>query len=118
MDILESEYSLTEVRAMYEIYHQPNITARQIKEILKVDEGYLSRLIAKLVKKDIINRIKSEENNRIFSLSLTETGEKTFLQLDQRSSEAAAEIIGHLDKGEQIELIQLLAKVKQLLIKK
>lgn len=116
--ILESDYSLTEVRAMYEIYYSPTITARQIKEILKMDEGYLSHLIAKLVKKKIIRRERSKDDNRVFSLSLTQTGEETFLQLNQRSSDAVEAIIQHLDKNEQNELGQLLDRVKQLLTKK
>jgi len=113
--ILESDYSLTEVRAMYEIYHNPNITARQLKEILKIDEGYLSRLIAKLVKKNIIKRTQTKDDNRIFSLILTQTGENTFLQLNQCSSDAVAETIQHLTKSEQTELIYLLDNIKKLI---
>lgn len=115
--ILESDYSLAEVRAMYEIYHNPNITARQQKEILKVDEGYLSRLIAKLVKKNMIKRSQTRDDNRIFSSILTQKGRNTFLQLNQRSSDAFAETIQHLTKSEQTELINLLDNIKILITK-
>ncbi|HEY4289177.1 MAG TPA: MarR family winged helix-turn-helix transcriptional regulator [Puia sp.] len=115
--ILESNYSLTEVRTMYEIYHNPGITAREIKEILKMDEGYLSHLIAKLVKKNIIKRTQTKGDNRIFSLALTQTGENTFLKLNQLSSDAVAKTIQHLTKSEQIELIQSLDKIKKLITK-
>ncbi|WP_024772504.1 MarR family winged helix-turn-helix transcriptional regulator [Aquimarina macrocephali] len=116
--ILESQYSLSEVRVMYEIYHNPKITARQIKEIIQVDEGYLSRLIKKLVTLNIINKIKSQDDHRISYLKLTENGEKIFLNLNQRSSDAISEIIQHLNKGEQEELILLYKKIEILLTKK
>ena len=116
--ILESQYSLSEVRVMYEIYHNPKITARQIKEIIEVDEGYLSRLIKKLVKLNIINKIKSQDDYRISYLNLSENGKKIFLTLNQRSSDAISEIIQHLNKKEQEELILLYEKIEILLTKK
>jgi DNA-binding MarR family transcriptional regulator len=115
--ILASEYSLTEVRVMYEIYHTPNITARLLKEIIQVDEGYLSRLIAKLVKKKLVERTKSKEDSRFFSLTLSSRGKEISRHLNQRSSDSVAEIIQHLNKREQEELVQLLDKVKALLTK-
>ena len=115
--ILQSKYSLTEVRAMHEIYHHPNITARQLKEIIRIDEGYLSRLIGKLVKRKIISKKKSNDDKRIFSLTLTRTGESIFLTLNQRSSDAVLEIVQHLNKKEQTELIQLHKRIMTLLLK-
>ena len=116
--ILESPYSLAEVRVMFEIYNDPKITARQIKEIIQVDEGYLSRLIAKLVNQNIISKVKSKEDNRISRLTLTKNGQDIFLQLNQRSNEAASDVIQHLNKSEQAELILLFETIKQLLTKK
>ena len=113
--ILNSNYSLTEVRTMYEIYHNPNIRARQIKELLQVDEGYLSRIISKLVKQNIIAKKKSKNDGRINSLSLTKKGEKIFLQLDQRSSNTIFKLIKHLGEKEQEELIQHINKIQKLL---
>ncbi|HEY8915810.1 MAG TPA: MarR family transcriptional regulator, partial [Chitinophaga sp.] len=39
--ILESDYSLTEARIIYEVNEQEGITARTIKEKLQIDEGYM-----------------------------------------------------------------------------
>jgi DNA-binding MarR family transcriptional regulator len=116
--ILESPYSLAEVRVMFEIYHDPDITARQVKEIIQVDEGYLSRLIARLVNQKIIKKVKSRADNRISTLTLTKNGQEIFLQLNQRSNEAASDIVQHLNKGEQARLVSLFETIKQLLTKK
>ena len=113
--ILESDYSLTAVRILYEIYHHKDITARQIKEMLKVDEGYLSREINKLAKQKMITRKKSKEDNRVYSLQLTQTGETRFLKLDQRSHESIQEMIRHLGKKEQEQLAQQMDEIQRLL---
>lgn len=115
--ILESPYSLTEVRVMFEIYQNPDITARQIKEIVQVDEGYLSRLIAKLVKQKIVIKTKSKKDSRVFSLGLSKNGEKIFLGLNQKSSDAIAKMIAHLNKAEKKELVEHLSKIKFLITK-
>jgi len=115
--ILESDYSLTEVRILFEIYHNPTITARKIMETIQVDEGYLSRLISRLIKRKIIIRKKLKEDGRVYSLGLSAKGEKIFMQLSQRSSDNVSETIAHLTKDEQKELINLMERVKKLLIK-
>lgn len=115
--ILESKYSLTEVRVMYEIYHNPEITARQIKEIIEVDEGYLSRLIKKLVKQNIIKKEKSDTDSRISRLLLSELGEEIFLKLNQNSSDSIAKLISHLNLNEKAELLANFQSIKTLLTK-
>ena len=115
--ILESDYSLTEVRIMFEIYYNPTITARKIMETIQVDEGYLSRLISSLIKRKIVIRKKSKEDGRVYALALSAKGEKIFLQLNQRSSDKVTETIAHLTKDQQKELISLMERVKKLLIK-
>lgn len=114
---MDSKYSLSEVRVMYEIYHNPAITARQIKEVIQIDEGYLSRLIKKLVDQDLIIKNKSKADNRASSLTLSKRGVKTFLELNERSSNTISDLVNHLEENEQKELILVFEKIKSLLNK-
>lgn len=116
--VLQSNYSLTEVRVMYEAYHSPGITARQLTGVLQVDEGYLSRLIAKLVKQKLVLKKQSKEDKRIYALELSEKGRQLFTDLNKRSSEAIASLIGHLTAEERQELVRLQNGIKTLLTKK
>jgi DNA-binding MarR family transcriptional regulator len=115
--ILESNYSLTEVRVMFEIYHNPEITAREIKNIIEVDEGYLSRLINKLVKLNIVEKKKAKTDSRISILKLSKNGETTFLKLNQSSSDSVEKLIAHLNPQEKEELMVHFQKIKTLLTK-
>lgn len=116
--ILNSKYSLTEVRVMFEIYHNPEITAREIKNIIEVDEGYLSRLIKKLEKQDIVEKEKDKSDSRVSTLKLSKNGKNIFLKLNQKSSEGVEELIGHLNLEEQEKLMKHFQEIKVLLTKK
>ena len=45
--LLNSKYTLTEVRVLYELGHVDGLTATDIKKQLELDSGYLSRLLKK-----------------------------------------------------------------------
>lgn len=115
---LESDLSLTEVRILYEIYHAPDITARQIMAFVQIDEGYFSRSIAKLKKMQLLTRNRLTKDRRAFGLSLTKKGESLFLKLNHRSSELIASTIDHLSREEQVEMIRLLERLQLLWTKK
>lgn len=116
--ILQSDFSLTEARVMFETDKNPGITARQLKEILQVDEGYLSRIVTKLVNQKILVKRQSKEDKRIFALQLSERGKQIFTKLDQRSNEDVEKLIQPLSSQEQEKLCKLLSAVKTLLKKK
>ena len=115
--ILNSAYSLTEVRILFEIYHNLNSSARLIKNFLQVDEGYLSRTLDKLVKQGLILRKQSENDGRSFILSLTKKGEKEFLTLNERSEAAIELMIKHLSLDELSELVSIICRIQELLKK-
>jgi DNA-binding MarR family transcriptional regulator/GNAT superfamily N-acetyltransferase len=115
--ILESEYSLTEARIIYEVGRQEVITAREIREKLKMDEGYLSRIVAKFVKQGILLKRQSRRDKRIFSLTLTNKGRRVLLNIDCQSDNQVENLISHLDLKDREKLVQLLGKARQLLTK-
>lgn len=115
--ILRSEFSLTELRVMFEANHNPGVTARQLKTELRIDEGYLSRLISKLVKKNILSKNPLKEDKRAHRLQLTPKGKKIFQTLNKRSSENIAALIKHLNDPEKKKLLAHLNSAWTLLTK-
>ncbi|GAA0527815.1 MarR family winged helix-turn-helix transcriptional regulator [Chitinophaga japonensis] len=113
--ILESEYSLTEARVIYELHSAAALTARELKEMLQIDEGYLSRIITKFVKNGILRKKQVKSDKRAYLLELTAKGNKVFEAIDQQSDVQVAHLIEHLGKAEQKKLVELVTQVKALL---
>jgi DNA-binding MarR family transcriptional regulator/ribosomal protein S18 acetylase RimI-like enzyme len=85
--LLDSPYSLTEVRVMYEIAHRKGVTAGELAEHLDLDRGYLSRLLKGFEAKKLLSRTASREDGRRQHLKLTAVGQRVLEPLEQRSQE-------------------------------
>lgn len=83
---LNTEYSMAEVRILYEIYENKEISARDIVCNLHVDKGYLSRLLKKYESKSLIIRKLSSDDSRKALISLTENGKKLVKRLIMESN--------------------------------
>lgn len=115
--LLESPFSLTETRVLYELAHRDDATASDLLRELELDPGYLSRMLSRLEKLKLIERRRSREDARRSHLRLTATGRKTFAQLNERSDRQVASLIGHLGAPEQAQLAELLRGVRHVLSK-
>jgi len=116
--ILESEYSLTEARIIYELINPGELTAREIKEKLQIDEGYMSRIITRFVKNGILVKKQSKNDKRAYTLKLTQKGEEIAGLINKQSDRQVKTLIEHLTKAEQEKLVTLITQVKELLVKK
>lgn len=87
---LDSEFTLTECRVLYELAHRDKPTAAQIGASLALDAGYLSRILAKFERRKLVRRTASKQDTRVVHLTLTAAGRKAYAPLD-----AAAKV--HVD---------------------
>src|ERR1700739_3903849 len=83
---LDSPYSLTEGRVLYELAHGKRPTATAVCAALDLDPGYLSRILRTFRKARLIRRERSESDGREALLSLTPRGRKAISLLDSRSN--------------------------------
>ena len=114
---LASPFSLTEVRILYEIAHDRQATGRKIADFLRVDEGYLSRTIDKLVRQGLVKRRASAIDRRTRYLALSRSGRSVFRDLDARSETAVGNLIKPLTAAEVVRLRSMLRRVQTLLSK-
>ncbi len=112
---LNSEYSLTEVRVLLEVYKQSGILANDIMNTLQIDKGYLSRILKKFEKKKMITKKQSDIDGRAIYLELTEFGKKEFLEVDTATNLQIDAIFSHFSEAEQQTLIESMNKIKSIL---
>jgi len=97
--LLDSPYSLTEVRVMYEVAHRPGITAGELTEELGVDKGYMSRILKRFEARKLVARQPSAKDGRRHHLRLTPAGKKVFTPLDRRSQQQVRVTLSALDQS-------------------
>src|SRR5260370_37383036 len=71
---LHSDFSLAEVRVLYELAHRERCTARELGQALDIDAGYLSRIVHGFVRRGLLDRTQSEHDGRARLLCLTGAG--------------------------------------------
>lgn len=113
--LLESEFSLTEVRILYEIAHREAPTATEIGKELRLDAGYLSRLLRKLERVGLVERSTSEQDGRRSVLRLTPEGRTRFADLEQRSNNEVKAMLCRLDERRQQTLVEAMRTIERVL---
>src|SRR5438552_3355539 len=85
--LLGSEFSLAEMRVLWELAHDEDATASSLKERLGMDAAYLSRILRGFREKGLLRTTTAEHDARMRHLALTEKGRRAFAPLDRRSGE-------------------------------
>jgi len=112
---LESPFSLTEVRVLYELARSEETTASELGKELGLDAGYLSRILRGFQERGLISKKPSITDGRRSLLRLTEEGQETFASLDARSREDVGAMLGALSAAEQERLIGAMRTIEELL---
>ncbi|MEX3953284.1 GNAT family N-acetyltransferase [Paraburkholderia sp. EG287A] len=113
--LLESEFSLTEVRILYELAHRDGLTTSDLCRELGLNAGYMSRVIAGFEKKGLVVKQRSETDARVSELALTAAGRDTFEPLNVASRNEVMAMLERLTDAEQQQLVDAMAQVHGLL---
>lgn len=114
---LESPFSLTEGRVLYEICNTEDCSAKKIREQIVIDEGYLSRILDNFVKQGLIKKNRSSNDGRLWVIVPTEKGRKEFARLNDNSNRLIAQMIEKLSEEEQADLLKNMERIRALLEK-
>ena len=115
--LLHSKYSLAEARIIYEIHVGENVQASQIMTTMNIDKSYLSRLLKKLGKEDLITKKPSEQDARAVLISLTAKGINEFNILNKASDEQISSMTAGLKISDQQQLVAHMNAIISILTK-
>jgi DNA-binding MarR family transcriptional regulator/ribosomal protein S18 acetylase RimI-like enzyme len=114
-NFLDSPYSLGEMRVLYELAQDKDLTASDIGRSLDLDAGYLSRLLRKFEKSERVSRTTSKTDARQSHLALTAKGRKVYAPAEQRSQSDVAAMLATLSNDQQQQLVTAMQTIETLL---
>ena len=113
--LLDSPYSLTQVRVMYEIAHRSGVTAGELAEGLDLDRGYLSRMLKGFETKKLLVRTPAPADGRRQHLRMTPAGMRVFAPLEKRSQEQVRGMLTELDEERRRVLLEAMDTIQNAL---
>lgn len=116
--LLQTEFTLTELRVLYELAHhgdqQPAALCRQ----LGLDRGYLSRIVGGFESSGLIEKVSSATDGRAKLIRLTDHGRAIYEPLDRRSCEEVSDLLSRLDESNQQRLLDAMSIIQTVLAEK
>ena len=113
--LLESPFSLTEVRVLHELAHHDETTATHLSAEFDLDAGYLSRILRKFQDNGLVVARPSEKDARAKLLSLTDEGRETYAALNAASNHEVEALLNRLSEPEQRRLLDAMKDIEELL---
>ncbi len=113
--LLDSPYSLTEVRVLYELANGRDLTATNLQKLLDLDPGYLSRMLRSFERSGLVSGVRSKKDGRQTLLRLTPRGRKVFSGLDDRQSSEVGKMLDPVPQAAQESLIASMETIQNVL---
>ncbi|NGZ87250.1 bifunctional helix-turn-helix transcriptional regulator/GNAT family N-acetyltransferase [Duganella aceris] len=113
--LLHSDYTLTEMRVLYELAHQGDQPAAALGRDLGLDRGYLSRILAKFEGAGMVAKVPSATDGRSKLLHLTERGRAVYEPLDRRSREEVGDLLMRFEEPDQLRMLDAMRTIRELL---
>ncbi len=114
---LDSSFSLTEGRVLYEICNTEECSAKKIRESIVIDEGYLSRILESFVIRSLIKKSRSPKDGRLWIIVPTERGKREFALLNENSNRLIAQLVERLSREDRADLLDKMEGIRALLEK-
>ncbi|PHQ66490.1 MAG: MarR family transcriptional regulator [Sneathiella sp.] len=114
-NLLNSEFTLTEMRILYELHAQKSVSAAQLSKELGLNAAYLSRILKKFKSGGLIKSVRSPDDARKWMLTLTENGETVFAPYTDASRREVAAVMDVLTEQEQYRLLTAMETITRII---
>ena len=113
--LLDTPYSLTEARIIFELARQDEVEVAAMRRWLDLDAGYLSRILARFETDGLVCKSRSPGDGRRQLISLTQAGRAVFGRLDALSSDQIRGLLGAVPAGQRSRLTTAMASIREVL---
>jgi DNA-binding MarR family transcriptional regulator/GNAT superfamily N-acetyltransferase len=112
---LNTPYSLTEARLLFELGQRDRTEVSALRRGLDIDAGYLSRILSRFEGDQLITREKSDTDARRQVIALTAAGRALQQSLDTRAAGEIGALLGRLGEDAQQRLVASMREITQVL---
>lgn len=113
--LLDSPYSLTEARVLFELAQREVSEVAELRRMLDLDAGYLSRILTRFEADRLIVRERSATDGRRQVIRLTDQGNAAFGMLDARATEEVRRLLSWLTEPDQRRLVGAMHAIRDVL---
>lgn len=113
--LLDTAYSLTEGRVLFELGQRAATEVPDLRGALAIDGGYLSRILARFESDGLVTRERSAADGRRQVIRLTGAGRSAYQTLDARSAGEIHDLLAKLSEPDQRRLVGAMGVIRGLL---
>jgi DNA-binding MarR family transcriptional regulator/GNAT superfamily N-acetyltransferase len=113
--LLDTPYTLTESRVIYELAQRESTEVAELRRTLDVDPGYMSRILSAFEVDGLVTRSRSERDGRRQVITLTRRGRAAFATLNARSAGEIRQLLAPLAAEDRARLVESLGVARHLL---
>jgi DNA-binding MarR family transcriptional regulator/GNAT superfamily N-acetyltransferase len=112
---LSSTFTLTQVRVLYELAHRGRAAATELGRDLRIDAGYLSRILHAFARRGLVARTVAPDDARKAILHLTARGKATVAPLEARARDQIRTMLKDVGGAEQERLVASMRAIERVL---
>ncbi len=112
---LDTPYSLTEARLLFELGQRDASEVADLRRVVDIDPGYLSRILARFEADGLVSRERSAADGRRQVIRLTGRGLEVIAGLDAQSAEQIRGLLAEVPGDSQRRLLEAMRVITETL---
>jgi len=112
---LETEFSLAEARVLFELANRPSVPVGELRSELRLDAGYLSRILQCLSRARLVALAPAPDDRRRQIARLTAAGRRAFAVLDRRAAADVSRLLAACPEAAQERTVTAMAQIRRAL---
>jgi DNA-binding MarR family transcriptional regulator/GNAT superfamily N-acetyltransferase len=108
---LDTPYTLTEGRLLFEIARHGAVEVSWLRQALDIDAGYLSRVLSRFETEGFVTRRRSPADARRQEIRATDAGRAAVAELDARAASQIGGLLGGVDCGRLLDAMRAITEI-------